>query len=345
MPAAIRRPPRRRGRFWRTAATPSTRCSPASSRRRSPNRCSARSAAAASYAGRARPRASPCSTTSSSRRPLQTPAGLTTSTSFPSMPTFGTGQPRSSTSASAAWRRRAQIKGLFAAHRDLARLPMTRLVEPAVRIARERLPAARDRCLRARRGRRHTASRAPIARRSTPRPTTCKLLGAGQVMVQHDLAETIEALAVEGEDYFHGGPLGDRLVAACREQGGLLIDEDLARYQVVRQATAHAQLSWRTDPDQSAAVVRRHPDRLRARPAGRARAARASLRLGRASGAAGQRHGLRPIGRGLKPGSKTRSTTARRAPPSACSIQACWRAMPARCAAIPTTLGARPISA
>lgn len=126
------------------------------------------------------------------------------------------------------------IKGLFVAQRELCRLPMTRLVEPAVRMARDGLTLRPvdgylfqvvSPILIARpegRARFATAEGAP--------------LGPGATLRQPELANTLDALAREGDALFYAGELGQRLVRDCAAQGGQITLADLAHYRAVRRA-------------------------------------------------------------------------------------------------------------
>ncbi|MDX1576417.1 MAG: gamma-glutamyltransferase, partial [Kiloniellales bacterium] len=125
------------------------------------------------------------------------------------------------------------IKGLFEAHADLASLPMTRLVEPAVRLARDgwRLRPIDHFVFR-------VVGPILVARddsRDVYAGPDGDLLRQGDVMRQPDLADCLEALAREGSDLFYAGDMGETLIAACRDGGGHLIEEDLARYRVERR--------------------------------------------------------------------------------------------------------------
>lgn len=125
------------------------------------------------------------------------------------------------------------VKGLFAVHRDLARLPMARIVAPAVRLAREGvalrpIDAYLFRIV------------APIltaseASRDLFLDAEGALLGEGATLCQPALADSLEALAAEGEPLFYEGDLAARLVSLCRDAGGQLTAEDLAAYEVVRR--------------------------------------------------------------------------------------------------------------
>jgi gamma-glutamyltranspeptidase/glutathione hydrolase len=125
------------------------------------------------------------------------------------------------------------IKGLFEVHADLGSLPMTRLVEPAVRLAREgwRLRPIDHFVFR-------VVGPILIAREDSRGVYTRSdgdLLHKGDVMCQTDLAGCLEALAREGADLFYAGEMGQALISACEGGGGHLTGEDLARYRVERR--------------------------------------------------------------------------------------------------------------
>lgn len=125
------------------------------------------------------------------------------------------------------------VRGLFAVHRDLGSLPIRRLVEPAARHAREGvLLRPVDAYLFSVVGPILTARE--DSRAAFTRPDG-SLLSDGDRMRQPDLADMLEALAEEGEALFYDGAVATALVAACREQGGLLCDQDLRDYRVIRR--------------------------------------------------------------------------------------------------------------
>jgi len=125
------------------------------------------------------------------------------------------------------------VKGLFAAHAALGSLPMTRLVEPAVRLARRgHTLRPVDTYLFQVVGPILTAR--PESRALYTRPDG-SLLEEGDIMRQPALADTLEALAGEGERLFYEGALGRRLIRDCQAQGGQLTAADLASYRVVKR--------------------------------------------------------------------------------------------------------------
>lgn len=130
------------------------------------------------------------------------------------------------------------IAGLFAAHADLGSVPMSRLMDPAVRLAREGIRVRPidgyiygvvGRILTARPEGRSLF--APAGSGDAPG----RLLTTGDCLRQPDLAATFEALAKEGPALFYDGELGRRLIADCQSQGGQISVEDLAGYEVVRR--------------------------------------------------------------------------------------------------------------
>ncbi len=136
------------------------------------------------------------------------------------------------------------IGGLFAVHEDLASLPMSRIVAPAVRLARagvEVRPIDAFICrvvapvLTAFPDSRALYGAARGAVRRDPAEPHAGLPQAGDRLRQPDLAESLERLAAESAALFYDGPMGERLVDLCRQAGGQLGPEDLAGYRVIKR--------------------------------------------------------------------------------------------------------------
>jgi gamma-glutamyltranspeptidase / glutathione hydrolase len=116
--------------------------------------------------------------------------------------------------------------GLAALHESHGRLPWPRLVQPAVRLARNgvEFPPAHAACLR---------MLAPVmtmndgARIYAPGGS---LLEAGERLEQPGLAHALEMLAEEGPRSAYGGTLGETLLELMEAQGGLVTREDLSAY-------------------------------------------------------------------------------------------------------------------
>jgi gamma-glutamyltranspeptidase/glutathione hydrolase len=126
--------------------------------------------------------------------------------------------------------------GLEAAHRSFGSLRWPRLFEPALELAsggveltrpQAYLHAILDLILR------HT----PEGRRIYGRQ---KRLVAGDRLVLGDLGNTLEQLAHKGAAAIYTGPIGRKIVAHLREQGGAVSSADLAAYRVVRRRPVRA---------------------------------------------------------------------------------------------------------
>jgi gamma-glutamyltranspeptidase/glutathione hydrolase len=124
------------------------------------------------------------------------------------------------------------VPGIFAVHERLCRLPIKRLVEPAVRAAREDFPLSEFQAylftviapiLTASHG---------VAKLFAPEGT---LLKVGETFRNEGLAETLQWLAEDGARLFVDGDVGQAIVAQSRDLGGYLTLDDLKSYGVERR--------------------------------------------------------------------------------------------------------------
>jgi gamma-glutamyltranspeptidase / glutathione hydrolase len=134
------------------------------------------------------------------------------------------------------------IKGLFEAHRDLCRMPIRGIVEPAIGLARRGVPVAAMQAYALRVVRAIVeagpATRALFASRERPD----ELIGEGELLRLPDLADAIEILAIEGENLFYRGEMGRLLTRDCESAGGHLSAEDLRDYRVERRRPLDVEL-------------------------------------------------------------------------------------------------------
>ncbi len=125
------------------------------------------------------------------------------------------------------------IKGLFAVHRDLASLPLSRLVAPAAGLARDGVVLRPEDAFILK------VVEPILTAHDDTRTILCgpdgKPLASGARFYQPALAEALEALAEEGEGLLHGGPWGEALLALSRAEGGQLSEDDLRDYRVERR--------------------------------------------------------------------------------------------------------------
>ncbi len=111
----------------------------------------------------------------------------------------------------------------------LATKPLTDLLAPAIALARDGFAVSRGLAQVIRATREVLEADAGCAdlflEYGPPAP--------GRVLVQPDLATTLEAIAADGREGFYGGATGARIVACLREGGSRIDEADMARDQAV----------------------------------------------------------------------------------------------------------------
>ena len=127
------------------------------------------------------------------------------------------------------------VRGLFAIQRDLCRMSMKQLAEPAIELARSGVamnhfqayildiisPIYRS-------------TRASLDIYGNPERKN-GLLAEGDVLRQPDLADFLEVLVLEGEDLFYRGEVAEQVSRMSRTAGGHLTLEDFWNYEVIRR--------------------------------------------------------------------------------------------------------------
>lgn len=127
------------------------------------------------------------------------------------------------------------VKGVYAIHRDLCTMPMKRLVEPAVRLARDGVTmnhfqayildvvspvfTAFDDSLK--------------VYGSKEKPG--KLVQEGDVLRIPGFADFLEVLALEGEDLFYRGEVAQQVDRFSKEHAGHVTRDDFLAYEVTRR--------------------------------------------------------------------------------------------------------------
>ncbi|MCW2927582.1 MAG: hypothetical protein JWM86_1550 [Thermoleophilia bacterium] len=132
------------------------------------------------------------------------------------------------------------VRGVLHIHGRFGSLPLERVLEPAIRLAREglELPPQQAYChhlltpilTRTEDGRRVFAPAGPM-------------LVAGDHFAQPRLAETLELIARGGADVFYRGELAHEIAAWSERKGGLITLADLEHYQVVERSPVRG--AWR----------------------------------------------------------------------------------------------------
>ena len=109
------------------------------------------------------------------------------------------------------------------------------------------------------------------------------LLGEGDLFRFPDLGDALERFGAEGAEPFYTGETAAAMSDWVLERGGTLGRADLAAYAADRPRAGRGEVPRARGADEPAAVLRRHPDRLRAgaaraRPGGPATWSRSSAR-------------------------------------------------------------------
>jgi gamma-glutamyltranspeptidase/glutathione hydrolase len=127
------------------------------------------------------------------------------------------------------------LRGMFEIQRDLATRSMAELMRPGIELARRGVTVTPyqahlldiiEPC--------YTATpevRGIFGSRSQPD----RLVRAGDALRQPQLADSLAAIAIEGDELFYRGELGQRLLDAQATGGGQLTPADLAGYAVARR--------------------------------------------------------------------------------------------------------------
>jgi len=123
------------------------------------------------------------------------------------------------------------VAGLWRAHRDYGTLPWKRVVEPAIRLARDGFEVTYDLAgLLA--SRKERMCRLEAACRYFYKPGG-EPYQPGERLMQTDLADTLQLIAEEGPDAFYKGAIADKIVAEMERGGGFVDAESLAAYEPV----------------------------------------------------------------------------------------------------------------
>lgn len=120
------------------------------------------------------------------------------------------------------------VEAWFAAHRRWGTRPLASLLAPAIHYAGDGFPVSQQVAS-------VMSQMAPFLARF---PNTQRLFlkdgrapREGETLVQGEVARTLEAIAQGGRDAFYRGDVARRIARFCREEGGLLSEEDLADYE------------------------------------------------------------------------------------------------------------------
>lgn len=124
------------------------------------------------------------------------------------------------------------VAGLVEVHKQYGTMPLKEVMAPAIRLAEEGFTVypqlAEAIAYRAKLLGDSPATRAIYYRDDRP-------LREGELLIQKDLAQTLRAIAEEGKDAFYKGRVAKAIVDEMKVRGGLITQEDLDTYNVIRR--------------------------------------------------------------------------------------------------------------
>ena len=125
------------------------------------------------------------------------------------------------------------VAGMAYAQKKWGKLPLAAVVAPAIRLAREGYPLAYE---DARGLHSSLLSQFPESKRIFQRDG--KYYETGEVFKQPELAQTLERIAKNPDDFYHG-EMARQITAFVQKGGGLITAQDLAAYDVKEREPIH----------------------------------------------------------------------------------------------------------
>lgn len=127
------------------------------------------------------------------------------------------------------------VKGLFDIHRDLCSMPFSELAQHAVQLARNGVKMNTFQAGAIDITKPIYASSEEASEIFKSPNQAKKLVSQGDWLEQPLLADFIEELAEEGENFFYEGVVANKICNLCEEKGGHLTKADLKNYEVERR--------------------------------------------------------------------------------------------------------------
>jgi gamma-glutamyltranspeptidase/glutathione hydrolase len=118
------------------------------------------------------------------------------------------------------------VAGLAYAQKHWGNLPLAKVMAPAIKLARDGFPLAASDATDLESA---NLAKFPVSRRIFQRDGN--YYKAGELLRQPELARTLERIAKNPDDFYHG-LLAQELAAAIEKSGGLITEKDLADYEV-----------------------------------------------------------------------------------------------------------------
>jgi len=124
------------------------------------------------------------------------------------------------------------VHGLVELQKEFGRLPLAEVMAPAIKLAREGFPVYPSLASALQR-RKEVMQHFPATQAIFFRDGNT--LAEGDLLVQNDLAWSLEQIAEHGHHAFYQGEIAKRIVAEMQRSGGLISKEDLAAYKTIQR--------------------------------------------------------------------------------------------------------------
>src|ERR1700719_4406382 len=125
------------------------------------------------------------------------------------------------------------VAGMVTAEKKFGKLTLKQVMAPAIKLARDGFTLTWE---EARDLHDSYLAKFPESRRVFQR--NGDYYKSGEIFRQPDLARTLERIAENPDDFYHGA-LAHELAASMQKSGGLITDEDLAHYEVEEREPVH----------------------------------------------------------------------------------------------------------
>nr|XP_054923484.1 scoloptoxin SSD14-like isoform X2 [Dermacentor andersoni] len=123
-----------------------------------------------------------------------------------------------------------ELRGYYELHSNYGKLNWSELFVDAIQLAKSGFPIGAHLANALKAGERITTALANETRRAFLNNTTGQVLKKGEILIQADLAKTLEYVAAQGADYFYTGEFAKELVQEVKDWGGVMTEEDLLCY-------------------------------------------------------------------------------------------------------------------
>jgi gamma-glutamyltranspeptidase / glutathione hydrolase len=121
------------------------------------------------------------------------------------------------------------VDGIIAAHSKYGKLAFREVIQPAIDLAENGFQITENQAAS------FNESRNTFIERNMKRPAFVKdsLWKKGDLLIQHDLAETLRLIRDNGRDGFYAGKTASRIINEMKRGNGIISEEDLKSYKAV----------------------------------------------------------------------------------------------------------------